>query len=33
MQVAFDLRAARILGPDWLRDDVVTIVATVPTEN
>jgi uncharacterized protein (TIGR03435 family) len=31
MQVAFDLPAARISGPDWLRDDVVTIVATVPT--
>ena len=30
MQVAFDLPAARISGPDWLRDDVVTIVATVP---
>src|SRR5512143_832824 len=30
IQVAFDLPAARISGPDWLRDDVVTIVATVP---
>jgi uncharacterized protein (TIGR03435 family) len=30
MQVAFDLPADRISGPDWLRDDVVTIVATVP---
>jgi len=30
MQVAFDLPAARISGPDWLRDDVVTIVAPVP---
>ena len=30
MQVAFDLPAARISGPDWLFDDVVSIVATVP---
>jgi len=31
IQVAYDLPAARISGPDWLRDDVVTIVAPVPT--
>jgi len=30
MQVAYDLPGDRISGPDWLRDDVVTIVATVP---
>jgi uncharacterized protein (TIGR03435 family) len=30
MQVAFDLPGDRISGPDWLVDDVVTIVATVP---
>lgn len=30
MQVAYDLPADRISGPDWLHDDVVTIVATVP---
>ena len=30
IQVAYDLPADRISGPDWLRDDVVTIVATVP---
>jgi len=30
MQVAYDLPADRISGPDWLFHDVVTIVATVP---
>ena len=30
IQVAFDIPAARISGPGWLADDVVTIVATVP---
>ncbi len=30
MQVAYDLPADRISGPDWLHDDVVSIVATVP---
>ena len=30
IQVAFDFPIDRISGPDWLFDDVVTIVATVP---
>ena len=30
IQVAFDLPIDRISGPDWLFEDVVTIVATVP---
>ena len=30
IQVAYDFPIDRISGPDWLFDDVVTIVATVP---
>jgi uncharacterized protein (TIGR03435 family) len=30
MQVAYDLPADRISGPDWLVDDVVSMVATIP---
>jgi uncharacterized protein (TIGR03435 family) len=30
IQVAYDFPIDRISGPDWLFDDVITIVATVP---